>query len=179
MGKFREKLRERKGFTLVEMIIVIAIIAVLSGVIGVGVHGYLVNAYMTRVNDTAKTVFLAAQNYITEQKQLGKLEEFNEKAEDYGHAVDLSEAEVENIILANHSNDTQYLSDYEKKYRIDHIRYITLNAGEQSESSQNPIDTIVRTSMPNLAKLRRNMIAALAESEACDPTLAASILTYA
>lgn len=145
MGKFREKLKERKGFTLVEMIIVIGILAVLGGVIGVGVHGYLVNAYMTRVNDTAKTVFLAAQNYITEQKQLGKLDEFNEQAENYGNGGALNEDTVREILLANHSNDTEYLSDYEKKYRMDHIRYLTLNEGEQSEGSQNPIDTIVRT----------------------------------
>ena len=39
-NKLREKLKERKGFTLIEMMIVVAVIAILTGLVSVGIYGY-------------------------------------------------------------------------------------------------------------------------------------------
>lgn len=142
-NKLREKLKERKGFTLIEMMIVVAVIAILTGLVSVGIYGYMTSAYMIRVNDTAKTVFLASQNYLTEQKQLGKLEEFNEIAESYGGAV--SEEELKNILLTNDSSFD--FAAYKDKYGTDTVRYIALSAGEGATASENPIYTIVKRYM--------------------------------
>lgn len=139
-NKLREKLRERKGFTLIEMMIVVAVIAILTGLVSVGIYGYMTSAYMIHVNDTAKTVFLASQNYLTEQKQLGRLEEFNETAEAYGGAV--SEDELKNILLQNDSSFD--FSAYKEKYGTDTVRYIKLSEGEGVTASDNPIYTIVK-----------------------------------
>lgn len=139
-NKLREKLRERKGFTLIEMMIVVAVIAILTGLVSAGIYGYMTSAYMIHVNDTAKTVFLASQNYLTEQKQLGRLEEFNATAEAYGAAV--SEDELKNILLQNDSSFD--FSAYKKKYGTDTVRYIELSTGEGVTASDNPIYTIVK-----------------------------------
>lgn len=146
LERLSTKLKERKGFTLMEMIIVIGIVAILSAIITVGIRGYMISAYMTRVNDTAKTVFLASQNYITEQKQLGKLDEFNQMALSYGNS--LSSGEIENILLKNNEGNPDFnLEEYRATYRTDNIRYILLNAGEAAAGSSNPLDVIVRTYM--------------------------------
>lgn len=141
MDKLKEKLRSRQGFTLMEMMLVIAITAVLTGLVTAGIYGYLVTAYMTRVNDTAKTVFLAAQNYLTEQKQLGKLTEFNKTAEAYG-AI-LTEDDLKKIFLENDSSFD--FNAYKEKYSTDTVRYILLEEGDGLTESTNPVYTIVHT----------------------------------
>lgn len=77
-NRINKKLKEKKGFTLLEMISVIAVIAIIGTIVTVGVNTFMVSSYMIKANQTAKTVFLAAQNYITQQKEIGALGEFNE-----------------------------------------------------------------------------------------------------
>lgn len=139
-NRIKEIIKKRKGFTLIEMVITISIVTILTGIISVGVYGYMLNAYMNRVNETAKTVFGATQNYLMEQKQLGKLSSFNELAENYGAQVD--EDLLENIFLAN---DPDFDFDaYKEKYGTDGIRYILLEEGDGTTESDNPIYQIVK-----------------------------------
>lgn len=136
--RLKEKLSEKKGFTLIEMIVSISILVIITGIASVGVYGYMLSAYMNRVNETSKTVFLAAQNYLTEQKQLGNLSTFNQMAEKYGG--ELSKDQIKNILLTN-DPDFDFTS-YEEKYSADYISYILLNEG--GNDSGNPIYTIVK-----------------------------------
>lgn len=139
-SSLRAKLREKRGFTLMEMMLVVAITAVLGGLITAGIYGYLTTAYMTRVNDTAKTVFFAAQTYLTEQKQLGKLEKWNQTAEGYGEL--LTEDELKEILLANDSSLD--FAAYRDKYGTNTVRYLKLDAGQGMSESDNPIYTVVK-----------------------------------
>ena len=139
-GILGKKLKEKKGFTLMEMMLVVAITAILGGLVTAGIYGYMTTAYMTRANDTAKTVFFASQNYITEQKQLGKLEEFNRTAESYGEA--LSPEELKEIFLAGDSSFD--FAAYQEKYGTSTVRYLKLDAGEGNTESTNPIYTVVK-----------------------------------
>ncbi|MGN0142431.1 MAG: prepilin-type N-terminal cleavage/methylation domain-containing protein [Roseburia sp.] len=154
-NRLREKLRERKGFTLLEMIVVIAIIAVLGGLVTAGIMGYLRTAYTTRVNDTARTVFLAAQNYLTEQKQLGKLEEFNKQKDASGnpYAESLPEEKLKTILQENFEPTAEYAAfdayyaHYTANYGTDHLAYIVLEDSSRgtADREKNPIYEIVQT----------------------------------
>lgn len=146
------KYKENKGFTLIEMLVVIAIMGVLIGLVSVSVHGYLVTSYMNRVNETARTVFLACQNYLTEQKQLGQLSEFNSRAgmlelsgDSAGRAYSrkLSADEIHGILAANTEGFSQAdWEDYKSKYTTDTIRYIAMNG---SSDASNPVYQIVKS----------------------------------
>lgn len=56
-----KKANPNAGFTLIELIIAIAIMAVLTGVISVTYFGYLENARKSRALTNAKTIYTAAQ----------------------------------------------------------------------------------------------------------------------
>lgn len=74
MITYLQKLKAKKGFTLVELIVVVAIIAVLTALIVPNVVGQLNNASITAANTTAKTVLDAAKvtstNLVVEGKAL-------------------------------------------------------------------------------------------------------------
>lgn len=70
--KILQRLRERKGFTLIEMIIVIAIIAILIALIAPNLQKFLKTAKETRANADAKTLYTSASTYLVEQYTKGK-----------------------------------------------------------------------------------------------------------
>ena len=67
------KIREKHGFTLAELLIVIAIIAVLSGVIFIAVWTYLRSMGQLERDGIAKQIFVAAQNHLSAAKGEGYL----------------------------------------------------------------------------------------------------------
>ncbi len=60
----KSKFRKAKGFTLVEIIVVIAIIGVLAAVIGVAVLGYMKDARDSRASTDARSISLVTQELI-------------------------------------------------------------------------------------------------------------------
>ncbi len=72
MNKIR-KLKEKKGFTLVELIVVIAIIAILTAVIVPLVGRYSAQATYTTLQDAAKTVSTSANNVISDITMMGSV----------------------------------------------------------------------------------------------------------
>lgn len=67
------RMREKKGFTLVELIVVIAIIAILTAVIVPLVGRYSAQATYTTLQDAAKTVSTSANNVISDITMMGKV----------------------------------------------------------------------------------------------------------
>ena len=63
--------RQKKGFTLAEALIVIAIIAVLSAVIFVAVFAYLRSMTKLEYDNYAKEMFIAAQNHLSMAESQG------------------------------------------------------------------------------------------------------------
>ena len=59
------KLRSKKGITLAEALIVVAIIVVLAAVVAVSVLSYLRSMKKLEFDGYAKEIFVAAQNHLT------------------------------------------------------------------------------------------------------------------
>ncbi len=61
---FKAKFKKAKGFTLVEIIVVIAIIGVLAAVLSIAILGYLNDAKRSRASTDARAISLATQELI-------------------------------------------------------------------------------------------------------------------
>lgn len=73
----RWKLLRRKGFTLLELLVVCGVVAVLAAVGVPAVSSYLSTAECLRLEQTAKTVFLSAQSALTQAADSGTLSDVN------------------------------------------------------------------------------------------------------
>lgn len=71
MQKLRKSAKEKKGFTLIELIIVIAIIAILIALIAPNLVKFLSTARGTSVDANAKTAYTSIQTFLTEQETKG------------------------------------------------------------------------------------------------------------
>lgn len=71
MQKLRKSAKEKKGFTLIELIIVIAIIAILIALIAPNLVKFLSTARGTSVDANAKTAYTSIQTYLTEKETAG------------------------------------------------------------------------------------------------------------
>ncbi|WP_052377645.1 prepilin-type N-terminal cleavage/methylation domain-containing protein [Robinsoniella sp. KNHs210] len=72
MQKFKEKLKNKKGFTLVEMIVVLAIIGILIALIAPNMARIIKDGQETSDAAKAKTALTAAQAYGTRQVSAGQ-----------------------------------------------------------------------------------------------------------
>lgn len=66
MIKFFQKLKAKKGFTLVELIVVIAIIGVLAAILVPTMLGYVTNSRVTSADSTAASIAKEIDNFFTE-----------------------------------------------------------------------------------------------------------------
>ena len=74
----------RKGFTLAEVLVTVAIILILAGVTFVSVGQYQKNLRLMEMDSTAKEIFIAAQNHLSVAKASGDLDRLAEKAKASG-----------------------------------------------------------------------------------------------
>lgn len=69
-----KKRLNRKGFTLAEVLVTVAIILILAGVTFVSVAQYQKNLRLMEMDGTAKEIFIAAQNHLSVAKASGDLD---------------------------------------------------------------------------------------------------------
>lgn len=91
MIKFFQKLKAKKGFTLVELIVVIAIIGVLAAILVPTMLGYVTSSRVTSANSTAASIKNQVDAFLTSADTAG-----------YGMKLsDTAMAEVEITVQAN------------------------------------------------------------------------------
>ncbi len=82
------------GYTLVELIVVIVILLILAGATVFGITRWLSFTDFKRQNEYAQTIFVAAQNQLTEYSENGRLGELQAAVADetgeYGHVLDVT-----------------------------------------------------------------------------------------
>ena len=76
----------RGGFTLVELVVVIVILLILTGGIVIGVMKWINWSNFKRQNEYAQTIFVAAQNQLTEYSANGQLPSLQAALSDGGDA---------------------------------------------------------------------------------------------
>lgn len=79
-----KKRLNRKGFTLAEVLVTVAIIIILAGVTFVSVAQYQKNLRLMEMDGTAKEIFIAAQNHLSVAKASGDLDRLAEDAKESG-----------------------------------------------------------------------------------------------
>lgn len=127
-----KKFKEKKGFTLLEMISVVAVIAIIGAIVTVAVNAYMVSAYMIKANQTAKTVFFATQSYLTQQKEIGALNEF------YNKIPDTNKAEFEYSIILEANKNTNGMTAKElETWNVNHDNSVFIYTSVDDESRAN------------------------------------------
>ena len=105
----RTFLSDNRGFTLVEIIIVLALVAALSVVGVVGVSGYIKSSRVTKVNRTAETAYSYVQTYLSSLRKVGGLATFNNAVNSWSGTVILYDNDnrdlMHSILSANGYSD--------------------------------------------------------------------------
>lgn len=83
-----KKRLDRKGFTLAEVLVTVAIIIILAGVTFVSVVQYQKNLRLMEMDGTAKEIFIAAQNHLSVAQASGDLDRLAEKAKSATDSTD-------------------------------------------------------------------------------------------
>lgn len=103
-GKNLRKNNSRKGFTLVELIVTLAILAIVLSASIFGILAYQKYANYKRNNEYARTIFAAAQSGLTHYKASGELEDLQELLDSSGNdvnpalfSVDPEDSESKNV----------------------------------------------------------------------------------
>lgn len=69
---------KKKGFTLVELVVVLAIFGLLASITGLGLYSWTRYSINKENNENARTIFLAAQESLTHMQASGTLKDFGE-----------------------------------------------------------------------------------------------------
>lgn len=76
------KNRNNSGFTMAEMLIVVALMAIIMAVAFIAVQNYQRSMKQLELDKTAREIYIAAQNHLTMAKSMGRLDNFAQTAAD-------------------------------------------------------------------------------------------------
>lgn len=141
MFRYKKKIFNKKGMTLVEAVISMVLVAILAGIIVFNVVKIANRAYMARADDTAQVIYMALQSSLKDQKISGKFEETfseNKRGTEY---FDVSELVINGGVVGNITipgvtgQDGNQLSASEKQKLIDSGNLVYLKISEDAPES--------------------------------------------
>lgn len=97
MGLFKKMKQNKKGFTLVELIVVLVILAILAAIAIPTFNGYIKKAREKTVAAEARTVLLAANSLIAEANETGTATKFEGTATETPTATQVSVQAIANL----------------------------------------------------------------------------------
>ncbi len=129
----------KKGFTLIEMIVVLTIVVITALIAVPSLFNYLARAEQLTRTDTAKLIYLTAQNQLTQIRALGNLKsaygaEISGKyfetdlAGDYTDELDPALTDTNNVY--NLLTDVNYPAPDLENGQDNYVRYLSKPAGE-------------------------------------------------
>ena len=101
----KRKAKQNKGFTLSELLIAVAILAVLAAVSIPLIVSAKKNLKFTELNDTAREIYISVQNKLMGEKSTGQLETLKEIAEGSYEAQKLTAAPQDFFTVENKNQD--------------------------------------------------------------------------
>jgi len=137
--------RARRGFTLAEMLITVAIIGILAAFGFVAVIRYQKSLKQTELDDTAREIFVAAQNHMTVSRASGNWDTYVAEAENQPGSV----AKKLGNAMGAGAQDSSGPSDYDgslgswnaawadgklDKDEAHDFRYVTVSADDTNDS---------------------------------------------
>lgn len=78
-SRLLKKLKQNNAFTMMEMLITVAVITVLLGISVLGISQLVTSLKMTELDNYAKTIYLEAQNQLTAKEVEGGIEQYYER----------------------------------------------------------------------------------------------------
>lgn len=81
-SRLLKKLKQNNAFTMMEMLITVAVIVVLLGISILGISQLVTSLKMAELDDYAKTIYLEAQNQLTAKEVEGGIEAYYERFEE-------------------------------------------------------------------------------------------------
>lgn len=135
MNTYRDRRNKNKGFTLAELLIVVAITIILAAVGFIAIFQYQQNLKFTEMENDAREVFLAAQNSLTSMKENG---------------VDLKDPGEDEITGTLLEKPTDFSKAFEKSgisgtedeywtKNQTHFKYISHKAGDPVDDDNGPL----------------------------------------
>ena len=106
---------KKKGFTLVELVVVLAIFGLLASITGLGLYSWTRYSINKENNENARTIFLAAQESLTHMQASGTLKDFGEFVVSKGDDEDFGAIQKTPLAIASAANrsDGLYTIFYE------------------------------------------------------------------
>jgi len=118
-GETSKSLKSSKGFTLVELIVVLVIFSIAIGLVGMGMLSWQDWTDFNNQNEYAQTIFIAAQNQLNEYNSNGRIKELQE------------EIDIEHNAVGKILNVTTLISEDGDYYDLD-------NVWPESKNESNP-----------------------------------------
>lgn len=140
----------KKGFTLVELVVVIAIIGVLAAILVPSMMGYVKKSRLKTANGNAKTSYNAVAEYLADMETQGKLksvtndgalEEAKNALKSNGSDAGMPGTNVESVVTADDFDGTQTWYCQWKKQDGDEI------VGQYPEAPQKVGDALTATNI--------------------------------
>ena len=138
----RKRISGRKGFTLAELLVVVAIILILAGFGFVAVNRYQKRLKRVEMDNVAREIFVAAQNHLTASRAAGFWDGYVAQMEK-GSSNQASNRDFSSKLgkpVENVSTDKQYVADEENR-----------NAEASSGASAKSSDNVLKILLPYAA----------------------------